>query len=127
MNGRKCRLGAEVNDARILYPFYSGCEVISLAEFSKYQGSIQRFAGNVKLNMPTVLREGPYRFFYSNDRDEPLHMHIERDDRVVKFRLEPVEMQASGGLSQRDLKRIENIINRRLDLLIGAWNDYFND
>ena len=38
--------------------------------------------------MPTALRVGPYRFyFYANDRDEPRHMHVERDNRVAKFRL----------------------------------------
>ena len=32
--------------------------------------------------MPTILREGPYRFFfYASDREEPLHVHVERDDR----------------------------------------------
>lgn len=30
--------------------------------------------------VPTVDREGPYRFFfYSADRDEPPHVHVERD------------------------------------------------
>ena len=30
--------------------------------------------------MPTVLRHGPYRFyFYSNDSHEPVHVHVERD------------------------------------------------
>ena len=33
--------------------------------------------------MPTILRIGPYRFFfYAGDRDEPLHIHVERDDNV---------------------------------------------
>ena len=28
------------------------------------------------VSMPTVLRHGPYRFFfYSGDRDEPPHVH----------------------------------------------------
>ncbi len=36
--------------------------------------------------MPTVLKEGPYRlFFYAGDRDEPPHVHVERDDNVAKF------------------------------------------
>jgi hypothetical protein len=31
--------------------------------------------------MPTVLRLGPYRFFfYAGDGEEPLHVHVERDD-----------------------------------------------
>ena len=30
--------------------------------------------------MPTVLREGPYRYyFYASDREEPPHVHVERD------------------------------------------------
>ncbi len=36
--------------------------------------------------MPTILRIGPYRFFfYAGDRDEPQHVHVERDDRIAKF------------------------------------------
>jgi len=36
--------------------------------------------------MPTILRIGPYRFFfYAGDRDEPLHIHVERDDNVQNF------------------------------------------
>ncbi|MED6327357.1 MAG: DUF4160 domain-containing protein [Verrucomicrobiota bacterium] len=41
--------------------------------------------------MPTVLRVGPYRFFfYAGDAGEPEHIHVERDDCVVKFWLLPV-------------------------------------
>lgn len=41
--------------------------------------------------MPTVLRSGPYRFyFYAGDRAEPLHVHVERDDAEAKFWLDPV-------------------------------------
>ncbi len=36
--------------------------------------------------MPTVLVEGPYRFFwYSGDRTEPPHVHVERDDDTRSF------------------------------------------
>ena len=78
--------------------------------------------------MPTVHREGPYRFFfYSNDRSEPMHVHIERDGRVAKFWLEPVELQKRGGHREPDLSRIEKIINLRLEFLIGEWHDFFNN
>ncbi|MGH8747327.1 MAG: DUF4160 domain-containing protein, partial [Burkholderiales bacterium] len=34
--------------------------------------------------MPTALRKGPYRFFfYAGDRNEPVHVHVERDDNVA--------------------------------------------
>jgi len=36
--------------------------------------------------MPTVLRLGPYRFFfYAGDADEPPHVHVERDRNTAKF------------------------------------------
>jgi len=43
--------------------------------------------------MPTVLRVGPYRFFfYAGDRDEPPHVHVERNDKVAKFWLDPIRL-----------------------------------
>lgn len=36
--------------------------------------------------MPTVLRIGPYRFyFYSHEPNEPSHIHVDRDDLSAKF------------------------------------------
>lgn len=41
--------------------------------------------------MPVVHREGPYRFsFYSNEGNEPPHIHVRRDRNQAKFRLQPV-------------------------------------
>ena len=41
--------------------------------------------------MPTVLRSGPYRFFfYAGDRDEAPHVHVEREDNEAKVWLDPV-------------------------------------
>lgn len=34
--------------------------------------------------MPTIFREGPWRFFfYSNEGTEPPHVHVARDGRTV--------------------------------------------
>ncbi|WP_439481025.1 DUF4160 domain-containing protein [Cyclobacterium plantarum] len=42
--------------------------------------------------MPTVLRIGPYRFFFfSNEGNEPPHIHVESGEGHAKFWLEPVE------------------------------------
>jgi hypothetical protein len=36
--------------------------------------------------IPTLHREGPYRFFfYSHEPREPPHVHIERDDAIAKI------------------------------------------
>ena len=51
--------------------------------------------------MPTILRDGPYRFFfYSGDREEPFHVHIERDDKIAKVWLDPIWLYSSGGFSR---------------------------
>lgn len=54
--------------------------------------------------MPTVLRVGPYRFFfYSQDGAEPAHIHVERDRNRSKFWLDPVRLQDSGGYRSPEL------------------------
>ena len=51
--------------------------------------------------MPTVYKSGPYRFFfYAGDRNEPYHIHVERDDKLAKFWLDPIRLQNSGGFSR---------------------------
>ena len=77
--------------------------------------------------MPTVLRAGPYRFFfYAGDRDEPPHVHIERDDNVAKFWLDPIRFQSNRGFSRAELSRIQKLLSDHQEELIEAWNDYFD-
>jgi hypothetical protein len=46
--------------------------------------------------MPTVLRSGPYRFFfYAGDGSEPPHVHVERDDSEAKFWLGPFDWKGA--------------------------------
>lgn len=76
--------------------------------------------------MPTVLRVGPYRFFfYSSDRDEPPHIHVERDDNVAKFWLDPVRLQSSGGFSRAEINKIAKLVADHQIELLEAWNEYF--
>jgi hypothetical protein len=76
--------------------------------------------------MPTVLRSGPYRFFfYSGDRNEPIHVHVERDDCTAKYWLEPIRLQTSGGFGRGELNQIYNLIVEHHSLLLRSWNDFF--
>lgn len=78
--------------------------------------------------MPNVLKQGPYRFFfYSNDRNEPAHVHVKRDRNVAKFWLDPVRLQRSGGFRRSEIRDIERTVRQYQILLIEEWNDYFND
>ena len=77
--------------------------------------------------MPTALKIGPYRFFfYAGDRDEPPHVHIEREDKIAKFWLDPVRLQNSGGFSRVELARIQQLVSDYQLRLMEAWNAYFH-
>jgi len=77
--------------------------------------------------MPTVLRIGPYRFyFYSHEPNEPPHIHIDRDNLSAKFWLEPVQLARNLGFSAKDLRKIERMIVDHHQELQEKWNGYFN-
>ena len=77
--------------------------------------------------MPTVLRSGPYRlFFYAGDRDEPPHVHVERDDCEAKFWLDPVRMARSHGFASKEISRIAKLIVENQQILLDGWNEFFN-
>ena len=78
--------------------------------------------------MPTVLLIGPYRFFfYAGDRQEPPHIHVERDDKIAKFWLDPVRLQRSGGFSRQEISRIQRLIRENQERLLQRWSEYFHD
>lgn len=77
--------------------------------------------------MPTALKAGPYRFFfYAGDRDEPPHVHVERDDCEAKFWLAPVRFQRNRGFKPSELKKIESLLEQNQDRLMRSWDEYFN-
>lgn len=78
--------------------------------------------------MPTVLRNGPYRlFFYAGDRDEPPHVHVERDEREAKFWLDPIRLQHSHGFDAAEINKIEKLMIKHQQHLLESWNEFFND
>ena len=75
--------------------------------------------------MPTVLRAGPYRlFFYAGDKYEPPHVHVERDNRIAKFWLEPVRLDRSGGFKSQELNTIRKLVAENREQLLRSWDDY---
>lgn len=78
--------------------------------------------------MPTVLRVGPYRFFfYAGDREEPLHVHVEREDQLAKFWLEPVRIQRNIGFSRVEIRRVHRLVLEHRDVLVRSWHEYFGN
>lgn len=76
--------------------------------------------------MPTALTVGKFRFFFfSNEGREPVHIHVESDDKYAKFWLEPVELSRSVGYSARELSEIRKLIGENINILKEAWDEHF--
>ena len=78
--------------------------------------------------MPTVLRVGPFRFFFvSVDYSEPPHIHVRQENKVAKFWLDPIALQKAGGFSRHELDRIARLVDEHRDQLLESWYDFFGD
>ncbi len=77
--------------------------------------------------MPTVLRLRGFRFFFfSNEADEPVHIHVESDDKYAKFWLEPVRLAKSAGYNAKELSEIRNLILENVNTIKRKWDEYFS-
>ncbi len=86
-----------------------------------------RSAVRCQYTMPVFLRVGPYRFYVvSWDRNEPPHIHVQRDNSSAKFWLDPVELASSRYFNRSEIRRIYRIVEQEQSALLEAWNEYFN-
>jgi hypothetical protein len=78
------------------------------------------------MTMPTILRAGPYRFyFYSHDCGEPRHTHADRENWSAKFWLDPdASLVMNHGYSRRELRAIERTVRENLELLRNEWDEF---
>jgi hypothetical protein len=78
--------------------------------------------------MPTILRLGPYRFFfYSNEGSEPRHVHVQHERRLAKFWLRPPALSSSTGFSARELHKLLEMVETHQSVLVEAWDEFFAD
>ena len=77
--------------------------------------------------MPTVLRIGPYRFFfYSNERNEPPHIHVQHDRALAKYWLSPIALARAKYFSARELNEIRRHIEDNAAIIQEAWNEHLD-
>jgi uncharacterized protein DUF4160 len=76
--------------------------------------------------MPTVLRTGPYRFyFWSHELGEPPHIHVDREEKSAKFWMQPIALARNLGFRAHELRRIRDLIVAHHDEFLEAWNGHF--
>ena len=79
--------------------------------------------------MPTILLIAGWRFFfYSNENNEPIHIHVERADAEAKFWIDVKEFEITEAFaykfSPRDKREVKKIIYEHLDYIIDQWNKF---
>jgi Domain of unknown function (DUF4160) len=74
--------------------------------------------------MPFILVEGYRIGFYSNERDEPPHVHVIRGDNEAKFWLSPLRLAHNYGYNQRGIGKIAALIAGREAELLEMWHDH---
>ena len=78
--------------------------------------------------MPTVLRWGPYRaYFYSNERNEPAHVHVRAGDREVKIWLHDLAVAVNAGFPAHEINSIIRHVRLHREQLLSAWNEHLAD
>lgn len=80
--------------------------------------------------MPTVLFILGWRlFFYSNESNEPIHIHAQKGDMECKYWILIEEFEIKEvfcyNMSPASKKEIRKIIFQHFDLIADAWNKYF--
>lgn len=75
--------------------------------------------------MPTILKTGAYRFyFYSNEKGEPPHIHVQRDNFLAKFWLNPIVLASSKYFSSHELRMLSKYVEENQKLFREAWNEH---
>jgi len=76
--------------------------------------------------MPVVFRKHGYvASFYSNEGNEPIHVHVRKGGGEAKFWIGPVRLHESVGFKVRELARAEEFVREHETLIREKWNEYF--
>jgi len=75
---------------------------------------------------PTVFIDKGYRFFFFSREEPRMHVHVSSAKGEAKFWLEPiVALDKYYNLSERELKKLENIVKWRANEIKKAWEKHF--
>ena len=77
--------------------------------------------------MPTVLRIGSFRFhFYSDELNEPEHIHVSTPEGECKFWLDPIVLARNRGVPPHGIRQIEKLVFDHKDFLKEKYHEYHN-
>ena len=81
--------------------------------------------------MPTILYVQGWRFFfYSNERNEPIHIHCQKGDMECKYWIDveffDLEEAYSYNMNNKDKRKVKQIIYEHFEIIISEWMKFFN-
>ena len=79
--------------------------------------------------MPTILLILGWRFFfYSNEGNEPVHVHCQKGGAEAKYWLDVQSFEAteagSYGMSPADKRTVRSIIFQHFDYIVSEWSKF---
>ena len=78
--------------------------------------------------MPTIDRFGPYRvYIYVADQREPAHVHVERDDLMLKIWIHDMSIAVNIGFSPREIGRILRHVKENRTKYVAKWTEIFGE
>lgn len=76
--------------------------------------------------MPTVLSINGFRFyFFSNENNEPMHIHIEKAGANAKIWLDPYKVEYFYDFTTGEQRQIKKITEEHLETFKSKWHEYF--
>lgn len=77
--------------------------------------------------MPTLLLLNGIRFFfYSNENDEPIHVHVQKGNAYGKIWLVPaIKVESLIGFSNPEKRDVLEAVQKHSETFKKKWNEYF--
>lgn len=85
------------------------------------------YINRIFVSMPTVFEINGYRFFfYSNENNEPIHIHVSKAGAEAKYWIEPEPEEVySYGFKVKERKEIKQLVKDNTGIITKSWNEYF--
>ncbi len=75
--------------------------------------------------MPVILSVDGFKFFFFSDEgNEPIHIHVEKGDGAAKFWMNPVRLSKNFGMKPAELSRVRSILEENEKLIEEKWNEF---
>lgn len=76
--------------------------------------------------MPTVFSKNGFRFFfYSEEGNEPIHIHVQYGGALAKFWIEPEVILANSiGFKSQEIRKAKKLIIENKNIIEEKWDEF---